>query len=126
MARQLDEAIAYANERKQGGQSIGKYQAVAHRIADMKIRLETARLFLYRCAWLIDQGDPIPLDAAMAKLTISELFVENSMDAIRVHGGRGYLSETGVERDLRDAVGGVLYSGTSDIQRNMIAGLLGL
>ena len=126
MARQLDETIAYANQRKQGGHSIGKYQAVSHRIADMKIRLETARHFMYKCAWMIDQGKKIPMEAAMAKLTISELFVENSMDAISVHGGRGYLTEFGLERDLRDALGGVLYSGTSDIQRNLIAGLLGL
>ena len=126
MARQLDEAIAFANKRKLGGKPIGQHQAVSHRIANMKVRLETARHFLYKCAWLIDQGKSIPMDAAMAKLTISELFVENSMDAIRIHGGRGYLSEFGVERDLRDAIGGVIYSGTSDIQRNLIAGLLGL
>ncbi|GAB5491270.1 MAG: acyl-CoA dehydrogenase family protein [Phototrophicaceae bacterium] len=126
MARQLDDTIAYANSRQQGGQSIGKYQAVAHRIANMKIRLETARHYLYKCAWLIDQKKSIPMEAAMAKLTISECFMENSLDAVRVHGGRGYMTEFGVERDLRDAVGGVLYGGTSDIQRNLIAGLLGL
>lgn len=126
MARQLDQTIAYANKRKQGGQSIGKYQAVSHRITDMKIRLETARSFLYKAAWRIDQGEDATLDAAMAKLVISELFVENSIDSVRVHGGRGYLTETGIERDLRDALGGVIYSGTSDIQRNLIAGLLGL
>lgn len=126
MARQLDETIAYANKRKQGGQSIGKYQAVSHRVANMKMRLETARHYLYKCAWLIDQKKSIPMEAAMAKVAISEAFVENSLDAVRIHGGRGYLTEFGVERDLRDAVGGVLYGGTSDIQRNLIAGLLGL
>jgi hypothetical protein len=126
MARQLDQSIAFANTRKQGGQSIGKYQSVANRIADMKMRLEIARMFLYRAAWHADQGQDWTLQAAMTKLAVSELFVENSMDAIRVHGGRGYLGEFGVERDMRDAVGGVLYAGTSDIQRNLIAGLLGL
>lgn len=126
MARQLDQAIAYAAKRKQGGQAIGKYQSVSNRIADMKVRLETARSFLYKAAWCIDQGKDATMEAAMAKLVISELFVENSMDAIRVYGGRGYLSEYGVERDLRDALGGVIYSGTSDIQRNLIAALLGL
>lgn len=126
MARQLDETIAYANERKQGGQSIGKYQAVSHRIANMRMQLETARHYLYKCAWLVDQKKSVALTSAMAKVTISEAFVENSMDAIRVRGGWGYLTEMGVERDLRDAVGGVLYAGTSDIQRNLIAGLLGL
>ncbi|MCL4251851.1 MAG: acyl-CoA/acyl-ACP dehydrogenase [Anaerolineae bacterium] len=126
MARQLDDTIAYANHRKQGGQTIGKYQSVANRIANMKLRLETARSFLYKAAWMVDQGMDATLQAAMTKLTVSEFFVENSLDSIRVHGGRGYLPETGVERDLRDAVGGVLYAGTSDIQRNLIAALLGL
>jgi hypothetical protein len=126
MARQLDQTIAFVSARKQGGQPIGKYQSVSNRIADMKMRLETARMFLYRAAWLADQGQDWTLQAAMTKLAISELFVENSLDAVRLHGGRGYLGEYSVERDLRDAIGGVLYAGTSDIQRNLIAGLLGL
>jgi alkylation response protein AidB-like acyl-CoA dehydrogenase len=66
------------------------------------------------------------MEAAMAKLYLSEAFVQSSLDAIRVHGGYGYMTEQGVERDLRDAVGGTLYSGTSDIQRNIIARLLGV
>ena len=126
MARQLDEVIAFAKSRNVGGQTISKHQSVSNRIADMKVRLETARLFLQKSAWLVDQGKPIPLEAAMAKLVISELFVENSLSAVRIHGGKGYLTEFGVERDLRDALGGVIYSGTSDIQRNLIAAMLGL
>jgi alkylation response protein AidB-like acyl-CoA dehydrogenase len=126
MARQLDQTIAFVTQRRQGGQPIAKYQAVAHRVADMKLRLETARAFLYKSAWMLDQGQDVTLQAAMTKLAVSELFVESSLDAVRLHGGRGYLGEFGVERDLRDAVGGVLYAGTSDIQRNLIAGLLGL
>ena len=62
----------------------------------------------------------------MAKLYLSEMFVESSLDAIRLHGAKGYVTEFGVERDLRDSVGGLIYSGTSDIQRNIIARLLGL
>ena len=92
----------------------------------MKVRLETARMFLQKSAWLLDQGKQIALEAAMAKLVISEMFVENSLAAIRIHGGKGYLTGFGVERDLRDAMGGVIYSGTSDIQRNLIAAMLGL
>ena len=92
----------------------------------MKIRLETARLFLHDAARRLDEGEKIPLQAAIAKLVISESFVENSLSAIRVHGGKGYMSEGGVDRDLRDAIGGVIYSGTSDIQRNLIAAFLGL
>ena len=126
MARQLDQAIEFAKARQQLGQSIGKFQSISNRIADMKLRLETSRLLLYRCAWLVDQGRKIPMEAAMANLHIAESFVENSLGAVRIHGGRGYMSEFEVERDFRDAVGGVIYSGTSDIQRNLIAGLLGL
>ena len=66
------------------------------------------------------------LDAALLKLYLGECFVESSLDAIRVHGGKGYVTESGIERNLRDAVGGTIYAGTSDIQRNIVAGLLGL
>jgi len=126
MERQLHRSIEYARSRKQFGQAIGKFQSVSNRVADMKVRLETARLLLYKVAWLVERGQPAMMEAAMLKLYLSEAFVESGMDAIRIHGGVGYLSETGVERDLRDAVGGVLYAGTSDIQRNIIARLLGL
>ncbi|NDJ60669.1 MAG: acyl-CoA dehydrogenase [Chloroflexi bacterium] len=126
MARQLEKTIAYACQREQYGQPIGKFQSVSNRIANMKVRLETARHFLYKAAWLLDNDQPAMMEAAMAKLVLSEAFVESSLDAIRLHGGKGYLADCGVERELRDAVGGVIYSGTSDIQRNLIAGLLGL
>ncbi len=126
MERQLETAIAFARERKQFGQAIGKFQSVAHRITDMKLRLETARLLLYKVAWLKQNNKSAMLEAALLKLYISESFVASGLDAIRVHGGRGYLTENEVERDLRDAIGGLLYAGTSDIQRNIIARLLGL
>ena len=126
MERQLEACIRYARERRQFGQSIGKFQAVANRIADMKMRLETARLLLYKVAWLKKMGKPAIMEAALAKLYLSECFVQSSLDAIRTHGGYGYMTEFEVERDLRDAVGGTLYSGTSDIQRVIIARWLGL
>jgi alkylation response protein AidB-like acyl-CoA dehydrogenase len=126
MERQLEQAIQYANDRRQFGQSIGKFQSISNRIADMKVRLETARLLTYKVAWLKSLGNSVMLDAAIAKLYLSECFVESSMDAIRIHGGYGYMAEFEIERDLRDAIGGTLYGGTSDIQRNIIAGFLGL
>ncbi|MEZ4678314.1 MAG: acyl-CoA dehydrogenase family protein [Caldilineaceae bacterium] len=126
MERQLEECIKYARTRKQFGQPIGKFQSISNRIAEMKVRLETARLLLYKTAWLKKAGKPAQMEAAMAKLYLSEVFAESSMDAIRIHGGYGYTTEFEVERDLRDAIGGVLYSGTSDIQRNIIARYLGL
>jgi alkylation response protein AidB-like acyl-CoA dehydrogenase len=126
MERQLEASIRYARERKQFGQSISKFQSVANRIVDMKVRLETARLLLYKVAWLKKQGKAASMEAAMAKLYLSEAFVQSGLDAVATLGGYGYMTEFEVERDLRDAIGGTIYSGTSDIQRNIIAQLLGL
>lgn len=126
MERQLEAAIRFARERRQFGRPIATFQAVSHRLADMKVRLEAARLFVYRVAWLKSQGRRATLEAAMAKLSLCEGFVESSLDAIRTHGGRGYVTDQEVERDLRDSVGGLLYGGTSDIQRSIIARMLGL
>jgi alkylation response protein AidB-like acyl-CoA dehydrogenase len=126
MERQLEECIRYARERSQFGQKIGKFQSVANRIADMQVRLETARMLLYKVAWLKKMGKPAIMEAAMAKLYLSECFVQSSLDAIRTYGGYGYMTELEVERDLRDSIGGLLYSGTSDIQRMIIARWLGL
>jgi alkylation response protein AidB-like acyl-CoA dehydrogenase len=126
MEHQLEACVHYARERRQFGQAIGKFQAVANRIAEMKVRLETARLLLYKVAWLKQIGKPAIMEAALAKLYLSECFVQSSLDAIRTYGGYGYTTELEVERDLRDAVGGTLYSGTSDIQRMIIARWLGL
>jgi alkylation response protein AidB-like acyl-CoA dehydrogenase len=126
LQRDLELSIRYARERRQFGHPIGKFQAVANRIVDMKVRHETARLLLYRVGWLMDQGRPVALDSALAKLYLSECFVDSSQDALRVFGGYGFMAEYEVERDVRDAFGSVLYSGTSDIQRNLAARHLGL
>ncbi len=126
MEWQIERCVRYARERQQFGQPIGSFQSVANRIVDMKVRLETARLLLYKVAWLKKTGKSATMEAAMAKLYLSESFVQSSLDAIRVHGGYGFMTEFEVERDLRDSIGGTLYSGTSDIQRTIIARLMGL
>jgi alkylation response protein AidB-like acyl-CoA dehydrogenase len=126
MRRQLEKCVEYARMRKQFGKPIGKFQSVANRIVDMKLRLETARPLVYKIGWLKDQGKSAVAEAAMAKLYLSESFVKSSLDAIQVFGGYGYMTECELERDLRDAVGSQLYSGTSEIQRNIIASMLGL
>lgn len=126
MERQLEETIAFVTSRKQFGQPISKFQSVSNRVVEMKLRLETARLLLYKVAWLKQQGKSAVMEAAMLKLHLSESFLSSSLDAIRNFGGSGYLTESEVERNLRDAVGGVIYAGTSDIQRNIIAAMLGL
>lgn len=126
MERQLEESIAYVKTREQFGQAVGKFQSVSNRIAEMKLRLETARLLLYKTAWLKEQGKSAALEAALLKLQLSEAFVSSSLDSIRNYGGIGFLTETGADKNLRDSVGGLIYAGTSDIQRNIIAKLLGL
>ena len=126
MARQLDECVAEARTRMRGGRPIGSYQAISHRIADMKVRLELSRLLLYRTAELLEAGRPTLMETAMAKAFLSEAFVQSSRDAISIFGGEGYTTEAQVERDLRDALAATIYGGTADVQRNIIAGLLGL
>uniref|UniRef100_UPI0025F188FE acyl-CoA dehydrogenase family protein n=1 Tax=Algoriphagus sp. TaxID=1872435 RepID=UPI0025F188FE len=126
LEKQLELSIAYANDRKSFGQSIGKFQSISNRIADMRLRLETSKMHLYKVAYLDKNDLPLMREAAMAKLYISEAFVESSLDFIRIFGAKGVVTEYEVERDLRDGLGGLIYSGTSDIQRNIIAKLDGL
>ncbi len=121
MRRQLERCIQHARARTQFGKAIGKFQAVAHKIVDMKVRLETCRPLVYKIGWLKAQGRDATAEAAMAKLHVSECFVKNSLDAIQVFGASGYATETGIERDLRDSVGSLIYSGTNEIQRNILA-----
>jgi len=126
MQRQLESCVGYARVRKQFGQPIGKFQAVAGKMADMYLRLEAARLLVYQAAWLGQQGKPALAEAAAAKLFTSEAWVASSLDAIQIHGAYGYMKESGIERDLRDAVASTIYSGTSEIQRVILARMLGL
>jgi alkylation response protein AidB-like acyl-CoA dehydrogenase len=126
MERQLDECLSYGKTRHQFGKPIGNFQLVAAKIADMKVRLETARLLLYRAAWAHACGESNALEGAIAKVYISEAAVQSALDAIQLHGGYGYMKEFDSERELRDAIGGRLYSGTSEIQRLIIARNLGL
>jgi clorobiocin biosynthesis protein CloN3 len=126
MAWQLERAVDYANTRRQFGRSIGSYQAISHRIAEMRSRLEAARFLLYRAAWMVARDQVAPGEIAMAKLAVSEAFVQSSLDVIQIFGGYGYAAEYGFERDLRDAIGARIYSGTSEIQREIIAQATGV
>jgi alkylation response protein AidB-like acyl-CoA dehydrogenase len=125
MERQLDEAVRFSRERHQFNRPIGDFQAVGHRLADMKLRHDNARLQLYRSAMLFARGAPSMEAAALAKIQASEAAVASAVDAILTHGARGYVTEFEVERDLRNSAGGIVYGGTSDIQRNIVARLLG-
>jgi alkylation response protein AidB-like acyl-CoA dehydrogenase len=126
MQRQLDECIAYARTRRQFGKPIGKYQSVANKIVDMKVRLETCRPLVERIGKLKDAGQKTGVESSMAKLYVSECYVQSSLDAVQVHGAYGYMAEAQIERDVRDSLASRIFSGTSEIQRNIIARGLGL
>jgi alkylation response protein AidB-like acyl-CoA dehydrogenase len=126
MRRMTERAVAYARQRRQFGQRIGQFQAVSHRLVEMRLRWETSRALMYRLGRLIDAGQPHELEIPLVKLHLSESFVASSMDALSVYGAAGYSAVNDVERELRDALGSRLYSGTSDMQRNIAARLMGL
>ncbi|MEO1229215.1 MAG: acyl-CoA dehydrogenase family protein [Myxococcota bacterium] len=128
MERQLERTVEHVRQRRQFGKRLSRHQAVAHRVADMKVRLETARMMLYRACWEKhrDPSKASNLWVSMAKLVVSEAAVQTSLDAIHLHGGLGIVAECGLERDLRDAIPSRIFSGTSEIQRDLIAAGMGL
>jgi alkylation response protein AidB-like acyl-CoA dehydrogenase len=126
MQRTTERTIAYARGRRQFGRSIGRFETIADKVADMKIRLDASRALLYRAAHVMDAGADPTAASAEAKVFISEASVQTHLDALQIHGGYGYMTEFEVERALRDALGGTIYSGTSEIQRRLIARRLGL
>jgi alkylation response protein AidB-like acyl-CoA dehydrogenase len=126
MRRLLETSIEYAGDRQQFGHPIGQFPAVASKIADMDIRLETSRLVLYKAAWLKKQGKHPLREAAIAKTYVSEACVQSCLDAIQIHGGYGYMTDYQIERELRDSIAGKIYSGTSEIQKMILAGFHGL
>lgn len=126
MQRLLEGSIDYARSRTQSGKPIGKFQAVSHRIAEMKVRLEASRLLVYKSASRLLKARDVALDASIAKLFVSESLVQSALDAVQTLGGYGFMSGYEVERTLRDSISSRIYSGTSDVQRNIIAGWLGL
>lgn len=126
MQRQLQQCIDHVRSRRQHSHPLTAYQAVTHRIAIMQRRLQAAQLLLYRACWLIDQGRPDPVATAISKTAVSEATVANSLDAVRLFGGNGYLRDHGIETMLRDSVPTLLFSGTNDIQHEIIARAAGL
>ena len=121
MQRQLDECVRHTGSRRQFGRPIAEFQAVSHPLADMKVRLDAGRLLSRRAAWLADRGELAAVDASVAKLFLSEAYLQSSLDTVQLHGGHGFMTDSGCDRDLRDAVGGRIYSGTNEMQRNIIA-----
>ena len=121
MTATLDSSIAYAKERRQFGKPIASFQAIAHKLADMKINLETCRTAVYRAAWLKQQGVPHMVEASIAKTLVGELSVKNALDAIQIHGGYGYMRDFAAERSLRDAKLTSIGGGTTEIQKMIIS-----
>jgi acyl-CoA dehydrogenase len=119
-ARCLDEALAYAKTRQTMGRPILEHQAVGHKIAQMGLRLEAARLLTYQAAWLHDSGQRNTLQAAYAKAFAADTAMWAATEAIQVHGGMGYSTEYPVEKLLRDAKVLQIYEGTSEIQHNIM------
>ena len=126
MSAQLSKTIDFARTREQSGRPIGRFQGVSHRVADMATRVEASRLMLHRAAEALGTGRDATRLASMAKLFISEAAVQFHLDALRIHGAAGYVEHSDVARGLQDSLGGLFHSGTSEIQRNIVASLLGL
>lgn len=125
MHRQIQECVQYANSRVQFGKRIAEFQSVANKVVDMQVRLEASRLLTYKAACMLQRNEE-SMFSEIAKLETSEAAMQTFMDAVSVHGGYGYMTEREIERHFRDAVGTKLYSGTSDMQRLLIASKLGL
>jgi alkylation response protein AidB-like acyl-CoA dehydrogenase len=124
--RLVELCVEHARTRTQFGRPIGANQAVSHRLARMRVRLEAARLLLWQACWRLAQDEPASADVAMAKLAVSEAATESALDAVRIFGGDGIRSDRGIERELRDAVPSLVFSGTSEMQLELIARELGL
>jgi len=120
MSRALDQGVAFVRKR-----GISKHQAVSHRLARMRLRLETSRLLVYRAAWLLDDGDRAHADAALAKWHVAESALQSALDATSLRAGAAYVDER-FSSDLQDCIGGTIHSGTSDVLANIVAGWLGL
>jgi alkylation response protein AidB-like acyl-CoA dehydrogenase len=126
MQHRLDRCLAYAKSRIQFGQPIGSYQAISHKLVDMRIRVDTARKWLYDTAHRLLAGHNVTTDMAIAKLLTSEGNLASALAAVQIFGGHGYMVETGLEKDVRNAVAGTIYSGTTEIQYNRVASMMGL
>lgn len=120
-----EKALQYAQERNQFGKSLSKFQAIQFKLADMAMKIELARNMVYKAAWLKDQGRPFSKEASMCKLYASEIAMEVADQAVQIHGGYGYMREYEVERYMRDAKLLEIGEGTSEVQRMVIARLIG-
>ena len=122
---QLQTVIQYSRQRQVNGSHLGKNQAISHKIADMKLRLDTIRLWVNQCAHLKDQKKRITLASAQTKLFASEAFLQSSLDTVHILGSSGLIDNNPIKQLVDDALASRLFSGSSEIQKNIIAGLIG-
>lgn len=126
LRRLVEHCVAYARARQQFGRPIAQFQSISNRIADMQMRADLARLALRQAAAELDRGSRDMLAPSISKLFISEAALQSSLDAVRIHGGRGFMSDCEYGADIADSLGLTILSGTSDIQRQIICRQLGL
>ena len=122
---QLKSAIKHSRQRRVNGNHLGKNQAISHKIAEMKVRLDTISLWLNECARLKDNNNRITLASAQTKLFAAEAFLQSSLDAVQIMGSNGLLAENLISTLVNDAMASRLFSGSSEIQKNIISALLG-
>ena len=117
----LDASVSYSKERIQFGKPIAANQGIQFKIADMAMEIESARMLIHKAAWLKDQKQNYSHLASMAKVYASEVAMRASTQCVQIHGGFGFMRESGIERLMRDAKITQIYEGTSEIQRVVIA-----
>ncbi len=123
MQRLLEQVIAFARDRQSEGKPIGKNQAISHCIADMKTQLQAAKLLTYHAAWKLENNVGVAIDAAITKVFVSETFKNMTIQLMQIFSGAAFREDNDLEigRALRDALASTMYSGTSEVQRNIIA-----
>ena len=126
MERLFDISKNYSTTRLSFGQYISKYQQISNKIVDMKINIELGNLILYKSALCKDKGKRVNLESSITKLFVSESLKKTCLEAIQIHGGYGFMTDYEIEKDLRDSIASTIYSGSSEIQYNLISRLIGL
>jgi alkylation response protein AidB-like acyl-CoA dehydrogenase len=122
----FDLALAYAKERVQFGRPIGTNQSIAHTLADLQTEIDAARTLTWRAAWMVSTGQDALREITMAKLFASEVYVKMANAGMQIFGGYGYSMEYDMQRHFRDSRSSTIAAGTSEMQRNVLAGLMGL
>lgn len=123
MQRVMEKCLLYTRQRRQFGKYLSEFQAITHKISEMKMKIELARQMMYKVAWKMDHGKDSYLDSSIFKLFVSESYIKTCQDAIQIFGAYGYTTEYGLEQELRDAIACGIYSGTTEMQKNTIFSL---